>query len=142
MKFLPEFALCWGGATITPTEASPAAVSTQEEEQNHRETHSEATIPTAIHSGRGRRVIKSRNGANWKPALRVITEERVMSDVVDANGGRKELAVPPSSCAKTAAKVKAKSVARSKLSPRHGEDYWKSTSPMPVPAFSPTAFLF
>ncbi|TMW86864.1 uncharacterized protein LOC107025361 [Solanum pennellii] len=140
MKFLPEFALCWGGATITPT-AINAAI--PEDETNS----GEATIPSAVGSGRGRRIVKSRNGANWKPALRVIAEERVMSDiVVDRNGnggGRNERAVvPPSSCAKSAAKIKAKSISRSKLSPRHGDDYWKSAGPMAVPAFAPTAFLF
>ncbi|KAG5596930.1 hypothetical protein MTR67_032475 [Solanum verrucosum] len=138
MKFLPEFALCWGGATITPT-AINAAI--PDEERNS----GEVTTPSAIRSGRERRIVKSRNGANWKPALRVIAEERVMSDiVVDGNGrGRKERAVvPPSSCAKSAAKVKAKSIARSKLSSRHGDDYWKSAGPMAVPAFAPTAFLF
>ncbi|XP_049413887.1 uncharacterized protein LOC125876701 [Solanum stenotomum] len=139
MKFLPEFALCWGGATITPT-AINAAIPDDEERNS-----CEVTTPSAIRSGRERRIVKSRNGANWKPALRVIAEERVTSDiVVDGNGrGRKERAVvPPSSCAKSAAKVKAKSIARSKLSPRHGDDYWKSAGPMAVPAFAPTAFLF
>ncbi|CAN4103432.1 unnamed protein product [Withania somnifera] len=134
MKFLPEFALCWGGATITPTEASSAALSFEKEEQNRRVMNPPAT--------QGGRVIKSRNRANWKPSLRVIVEERVISDVVNVNGARKESAVPPSSCAKSAAKVKARSIARSKLSPRHGEDNWKSASPMAVPAFSPTAFLY
>ncbi|KAM3395412.1 hypothetical protein P3S68_004418 [Capsicum galapagoense] len=136
MKFLPEFALCWGGATITPTvpEAASAALPSRDEEQNSR-----ALIGPAMRGGRGRRAVKSRNGANWKPALRVISEERVMSDVVNAE--RKERAVPPS-CAKSATKVKAKFIFRSKLSPRHGENYWKSSSPMAVPAFAPTTFLF
>ncbi|XP_055823934.1 uncharacterized protein LOC129892389 [Solanum dulcamara] len=143
MKFLPEFALCWGGATITPT-----AIDTTipPEEENRSRNSGQATIPSAnMRGGRRRRVVKSRNGTNWKPALLVIAEERVMSDiVVEGNGGRKERAVvpPPSSCAKSAAKVKAKFIARCKLSPRHGNDYWKSTSPMAVPAFAPTAFLF
>ncbi|OIT27578.1 PREDICTED: uncharacterized protein LOC109213758 [Nicotiana attenuata] len=147
MKFLPEFALCWGGATITPTVTEVASVTTaqppQEEEQNRGRNSSEAATPGAIR-GRGRRVVKPKNAANWKPALRVISEERVMSDIVgNCSGGRsKERAAVPSSCAKSAAKVKAKSIARSQLSPRHGDDYWKSTGPMAVPAFSPTAFLF
>ncbi|KAK4714234.1 hypothetical protein R3W88_020141 [Solanum pinnatisectum] len=138
MKFLPEFALCWGGATITPTSFNAAI---PDEERNS----GKATSPSAMRGGRGRRIVKSRNGANWKPALRVIAEEGVMSDiVVDGNGrGRKErAAVPPSSCAKSVAKIKAKSIARSKLSSRHGDDYWKSAGPMAVPAFAPTAFLF
>ncbi|MCD7469388.1 hypothetical protein HAX54_008362 [Datura stramonium] len=145
MKFLPEFALCWGGATITPTvtEAASAAIPLQEEEeQNRRGNRGEATNPPAMRGGRERRVVKSKNGANWKPALRVIAEERVMSDVANGNGGRKEGDVPPSSSPKSAAIVKAKSILRSKLSPRHGDDYWKSTGPMAVPAFAPTAFLF
>lgn len=124
MKFLPEFALCWGGASITPT-ANDAAIPLQEEEQTRRRNSGEVTIPSAMPSGRGRRVVKSRNGANWKPALRVISEERSMSDIViEGNGGRKERVPPsPSSCAKYAAKVKAKSIVRSKLSPRYGDDY-------------------
>ncbi|XP_016471828.1 uncharacterized protein LOC107793897 [Nicotiana tabacum] len=143
MKFLPEFALCWGGATINPTVTEVASVTTpqpQEEEQNRGRNSSEAATP----QGRGRRVVKPKNVANWKPALRVISEERVMSDIVgNGSGGRsKERAAVPSSCTKSAAKVKAKSIARSQLSPRHGDDYWKSTGPMAVPAFSPTAFLF
>ncbi|XP_060188133.1 uncharacterized protein LOC132617198 [Lycium barbarum] len=149
MKFLPEFALCFGGATITPTVTDGAATTATPscEEQTRRGNSSEVTTPTP-HTTRGRGirrpVVKSKNGANnWKPALRVIVEERAMSDVVDGNGGgRKERAAVPSTCAKSAAKVKAKSISRSKLSPKHGEDYWKSAGPMAVPAFAPTPFLF
>ncbi|KAJ8568799.1 hypothetical protein K7X08_032430 [Anisodus acutangulus] len=145
MKFLPEFALCFGGATITPTVTEAATTSaTPFEEKICKGNNGEAITPPVIR-GRGiRRVVKSKNGANWKPALRVIAEERAMSDVVvnDNGAGRKERAAVPSTCAKSVAKVKAKSIARSKLSPRHGDDYWKSSGPMFVPAFAPTAFLF
>ncbi|KAK4369440.1 hypothetical protein RND71_013232 [Anisodus tanguticus] len=128
MKFLPEFALCFGGATITPTvtEADTTAATPSCEEQNRRGNSGEATTPSAMRGRGTRRVVKFKNGANWKPALRAIAEERAMSDVVvDGNGARrKERAAVPSTCVKSVAKVKAKSIARSKLTPRHGDDYW------------------
>ncbi|XP_059285049.1 uncharacterized protein LOC132038391 [Lycium ferocissimum] len=145
MKFLPEFALCFGGATITPTVTDGATSLLLPSENKLGGIATKLQLGTSTSHTRNRRpVVKSKNGANnWKPALRVIAEERAVSDVVDGNGGgRKERAAVPSTCAKSAAKVKAKFISRSKLSPKHGEDYWKSAGPMAVPAFAPTPFLF
>ncbi|XP_059661032.1 uncharacterized protein LOC132307327 [Cornus florida] len=118
MKLCRELRLCCCGSTVRappPQEVVPL------------------TSAANGHASRGRLAKVHSSTSQWKPALSAISEDGVVSEM-DRNNER-------------AVRSEKKQLAKSRSmpmtrSPRHGNDYRKSTSPMALPAFSPTPFLF
>ncbi|KAA8526465.1 hypothetical protein F0562_008332 [Nyssa sinensis] len=119
MKFFVEFSSCFGGAIVTPA-AESAAPPPQEA----------VRLKSAGNGYAPRRTTRSRltkvhSSTQWKPALSVISEDRLVSDA-----GRNNERMVRSEKKQS---VKARSTEKVR-SPNHGDDYRKSTLPMAIPA--------
>ncbi|KAL2474207.1 uncharacterized protein Fot_49943 [Forsythia ovata] len=127
MKFFSELALCWGGATVSP--AVETIVSGRRREEDHWPrncSHEHAA------SG-GVRKIKPSRSRHWKPMLHAISEDSPISDLTQRT--------VRSDHKKQPLKVKPKSTTRVVPPPSPHDNYWKSSHPMALPAFSPTPFM-
>ncbi|KAL2524610.1 Uncharacterized protein Adt_09664 [Abeliophyllum distichum] len=132
MKFFSELALCWGGAagaTVSPTAETIDSGRRREEDHCHWPrncSHEHAA------SG-GVRKIKPSRSRNWKPMLHAISEDLPISDLTQRTLRSDNKKQPP--------KVKPKSTTKVVQPPSHHSNYWKSSHPMALPAFSPTPFM-
>ncbi|XP_057472438.1 uncharacterized protein LOC130761013 isoform X2 [Actinidia eriantha] len=119
MKFFLEIGSCCGGATVTPA-AESAITPLKKTAANHRAT-----------SQSSRRSTKANSSTHWKPALSALSENCVVSDLVD---GKIERSV------RHLKKAKSTAVARS---PGHSDNkYRKDSMWVALPSFAPTPFLF
>ncbi|PSS05786.1 Threonine synthase-like [Actinidia chinensis var. chinensis] len=109
MKFLAEFGLCFGGATVI-------------------QPQQEVALPTK--SRAASRSSRKVNSAHWKPALSIISEDGVVSEIGNKHVDRK------------ARSLKKARPTDTTCSHSHNDDYRNDPMLMALPDFSPTPYLF
>ncbi|KAM7495178.1 hypothetical protein LguiB_029787 [Lonicera macranthoides] len=123
MKYLSKLISCYGGATISSAAEAFAPPSQQE------------LMPEKFDGNSCGRSTKFHATSHWKPALPVISEYSVASDI------RRSKDIEGTTTTKKKSNAKTKSKAEDRFL-SHGDEYRKFCDTMALPAFSPTPFVF